>query len=314
MIIANKKIDFFLIKFPIIFPVIYFLFLKSFPNFENFIIFFTILVLAEPHFAATWPFFIHKSNKEYIKSKRNELVFTPILIAILSIIGFFYFNKLFLLIFYAANIYHVTRQSFGICKLYSKNSDEIKFQEYLIYFFNGLFFLIGFFRFYLPVIGDDFIQTLNVIVLTLITCSIVYNVMKYKISDRILTFFTGCIIFYPICFVDNAVHAILMGVTMHYTQYIVLTYKITKKREVESNHIEKSSIFLNYKYIVTLIIYAVVMFAFSMSKISDHEFIKNLILIPILGQLLHFYIDSQLWKFSEEHNRNNVLKYIKDKW
>ena len=38
--------------------------------------------------------------------------------------------------------------------------------------------------------------------------------------------------------------------------------------------------------------------------------LSNLIIIPIIGQMLHFYLDSQLWKFSFLHNRENVLKYI----
>ena len=38
--------------------------------------------------------------------------------------------------------------------------------------------------------------------------------------------------------------------------------------------------------------------------------LSNLIIIPIIGQMLHFYLDSQLWKFSIKHNRDNVLKYI----
>ena len=44
---------------------------------------------------------------------------------------------------------------------------------------------------------------------------------------------------------------------------------------------------------------------------NDSEFLKNLIFIPITGQMLHFYLDSQLWKFSESHNRENILKYLK---
>ena len=43
-------------------------------------------------------------------------------------------------------------------------------------------------------------------------------------SENFLTFVTGCLIFYPMCFVSNPVHAIIMGVTMHYTQYLYLTY------------------------------------------------------------------------------------------
>ena len=43
----------------------------------------------------------------------------------------------------------------------------------------------------------------------------------------------------------------------------------------------------------------------------DESFLKNLIVFPLIGQMLHFYLDSQLWKFSEPHNRRFVLKYIK---
>jgi len=44
---------------------------------------------------------------------------------------------------------------------------------------------------------------------------------------------------------------------------------------------------------------------------NDTEFLKNLIIIPITGQMLHFYLDSQIWKFSIKHNRENILRYIK---
>ena len=43
---------------------------------------------------------------------------------------------------------------------------------------------------------------------------------------------------------------------------------------------------------------------------NDSEILNSLIVIPITGQMLHFYLDSQLWKFSEEHNRDNILKYL----
>ena len=41
----------------------------------------------------------------------------------------------------------------------------------------------------------------------------------------------------------------------------------------------------------------------------DQAKIKQTI-IPIIGQMLHFYLDSQLWKFSEKHNRDNILVHI----
>ena len=39
--------------------------------------------------------------------------------------------------------------------------------------------------------------------------------------------------------------------------------------------------------------------------------ISYLLFIPLTGQILHFYLDSFLWKFREEHHRNVTLKYLK---
>ena len=54
--------QFFLVKFPIIFPLIYFFILYQFPQLETYLILLTILLLGETHFGATWPFFLDKSN------------------------------------------------------------------------------------------------------------------------------------------------------------------------------------------------------------------------------------------------------------
>ena len=64
----NKELLF--IKFPIIFPITYGSILYLFPNFEIQLIFITILLLAETHFAATWPFLLHKVNFHYIQTKK----------------------------------------------------------------------------------------------------------------------------------------------------------------------------------------------------------------------------------------------------
>ena len=144
MQIYNKTEDLILIRFPIIFPLIYFFILKFFPSYENYLIIFVLFVLAEPHFAATWPFLINKTNSEYIKEKKINFIYIPLLIALISLVSFFLVKNIFLLIFFAANIFHVTRQSFGICKLYCKDISEIKFQENFIYLINLLFFSIAF--------------------------------------------------------------------------------------------------------------------------------------------------------------------------
>ena len=306
----SKTSQLLLVKFPIIFPILYGLSLFFFPYFEKEIILITILILAETHFGATWPFFVNKVNYPYLKEKKKELIFIPIVIAIFSLIGFIYVKNFFLLIFFAANIYHVTRQSFGVCKLYCKDSLEFKFQSNLIYITNSLLFLVAFFRFYLPLIKQEHLIFLNIIFIVLMFLISIYYIKKFNFSENYLTFLTGCIIFYPACFVGNPVHIILMGVTMHYTQYLYLTNHVHQSRteiNIQNEKYKKKSI---YSFFIIIIIYSLIMTFFSTMGKSDDNFYKELIIIPILGQMLHFYIDSQVWKFSEKHNRDNVLQHL----
>ena len=67
MIVDKFNLEFNLVKFPILFPIIYGLILYSLPQYETVLIFITILLLAETHFGATWPFFLNKSNSDLIE-------------------------------------------------------------------------------------------------------------------------------------------------------------------------------------------------------------------------------------------------------
>jgi hypothetical protein len=97
-----------------------------------------------------------------------------------------------------------------------------------------------------------------------------------------------------------------MGVTMHYSQYLVLTYKITKNRELKVD-INNN----NYNFIFIVTFYSILMTLFSLSGKISSEFMGSLLVIPITAQMLHFYLDSRLWKFSDAHNRKAVLEYLK---
>ena len=286
---------------------------KVFPQFETELIIITILLLAETHFGATWPFLIDRVNYPFIIKNRVSLIFFPVIIVIFSTIGFFVVNKLFLLIFFAANMYHVTRQSFGVGKLYCFNDQEKRYQENLIYLINFIFFLIGYLRFYIPIINESNFLYVNVAVaLLLIILSLIY-LFKFGFSENFLVFLTGCLIFYPICFVQNPVHAIIMGVTMHYTQYLYFTYKVCDLRNrVDENNNDKKQMFSSkiYNYLGIIIVYSIIMTGLSLFGKYEASILKNLMLIPIIGQMLHFYLDSQLWKFSDKYNRDNTLIYL----
>ena len=306
--ILNK--EFLLVKFPIFFPILYISVLYTFPNFETQLVFITILLLAETHFGATWPFFLSKVNYPHILKNKISLIYVPAILALLCLIGFFLIKSLFLLIFFAANVFHVTRQSFGITNLYTKDLIEKNNYINVIYLFNSAFFLIAFFRFYIPLIKTQNLLALNLLVIFSMLCFFVYFIYKFKFSENFFTMVTGVLIFYPVCFVDNPVHAIIMGVTMHYSQYLFLTNKVLKERN--KNELLKSSgisIFKN-KFLITIVIYSLVMSILSIFGKHETAILSNLIIIPITGQMLHFYLDSQLWKFSESHNRDNILKYL----
>jgi len=307
MIEYFKNKELLLVKFPILFPIIYGIILFSFPQYETHLIFLTILILAETHFGATWPFFINKVNYTFIKENKIFLILLPFLLFIFCIIGFFFFKNFFLLIFFAANVFHVTRQSYGVMNLYTQDVVQKKVYSNLIYIFNSIFFLIAFLRFYIPVIKTENLLLLNSAIIISLAFIFLRYLIKFKFSENYLTMITGVIIFYPVCFVSNPVHAIIMGVTMHYSQYLYLTGKVIKKRSLELG--QKKNDFKGF--LIVILSYSLVMSILSIFGKNDSELLKNLIFIPIAGQMLHFYLDSQLWKFSISHNRENILKYIK---
>ena len=307
MIEYFKNKELLLVKFPILFPIIYGIILFSFPQYETHLIFLTILILAETHFGATWPFFINKVNYTFIKENKIFLILLPFLLFIFCIIGFFFFKNFFLLIFFAANVFHVTRQSYGVMNLYTQDVVQKKVYSNLIYIFNSIFFLIAFLRFYIPVIKTENLLLLNSAIIISLAFIFLRYLIKFKFSENYLTMITGVIIFYPVCFVSNPVHEIIMGVTMHYSQYLYLTGKVIKKRSLELG--QKKNDFKGF--LIVILSYSLVMSILSIFGKNDSELLKNLIFIPIAGQMLHFYLDSQLWKFSISHNRENILKYIK---
>ena len=304
------KKEVFFVKFPIIFPILYLIVLYSFPGLETLLIFITILLLAETHFGATWPFFLDKVNFPHILKNKLSFIYIPISITVLCLVSFILIKNLFLLIFFAANVYHVTRQSFGITNLYTKELNQKKFYINTIYIFNFIFFLIAFLRFYLQIIIEEHLIFLNVIMIFTLILTFCYLALKFKVSENFLTMVTGVLIFYPVCFVSNPVHAIIMGVTMHYSQYLYLTNKVLSKRTHQKDVFESKNFFLKYKFLITIVIYSIIMSVLSIFGKNDSVILSSLIIIPITGQMLHFYLDSQLWKFSEEHNRENILKFL----
>ena len=276
--------QFFLVKFPIIFPAIYAFILFQFPSLETILIITTVFILAETHFGATWPFFLDKINYPFITKNRIPLIIMPMFIIIFSLIGFFFFNKFFLLIFLAINMYHVTRQSVGVFKLYSKNILENNCQERLTYLFNLAFFLIAFFKFYIPVINENNNLIVNIFFIILFFLITIYYLNKFKFSENFFIFMTGCLIFAPVLFVNNPIHVITMGVTMHYTQYLYLTYSVYSSRKSSLTLINPINFFnKNYSFFIMIFFYGFIVYFALIDGVTISENIILLVMASIVG-------------------------------
>ena len=67
----------------------------------------------------------------------------------------------------------------------------------------------------------------------------------------------------------------------------------------------------NYSFLLVILAYGLVMSLLSLTGANNpDEVFKSLIIIPITGQMLHFYLDAYLWKFSVKHNRGVTLKHM----
>ncbi len=90
------------------------------------------------------------------------------------------------------------------------------------------------------------------------------------------------------------------------------TSVIVYRRQLPAEDIIKKNTLKKYliKFYLIIIIYSIFMTFFSSFEQSQNEMLKQLILIPILFQLLHFYLDGLLWRFSFKENILNTLQYI----
>jgi hypothetical protein len=79
---------------------------------------------------------------------------------------------------------------------------------------------------------SKFNLTIFCIILVIITLGIYAYLFKF--NENIFCLMTGILIFFPVCFLENPVHLILLGVTMHYSQYITMTYKVTVARKIKN--------------------------------------------------------------------------------
>lgn len=319
--IISKKLDFILIQFPIWIPILFLSVTNLFPELYK-VVLILYLIFGEIHFGSTFIFFLDKKYRELFQDEKYIFLFWPVLIILFCIFFSFVFSVsavLFLILLF--NFYHVNRQSIGILKLYgnTKNQTLNNHSIFLLYTISLSLCLIGVLKFiFKSELYFYYSSKINLIIIFLIIISILYIFINLIMSNNkdfslLTNFSTGVLIFSPVLFCDNIIDVFAIGVGMHYMQYIAITWAVFHRKAVkkyESGDKQFIKIGSLKKIIFYLLFYSILMVYFSNLNIEYKNEQIGIYLIPILFQLMHFYIDMFIWKFSSKHTRENLNPYI----
>lgn len=298
--ILGPKKDILFIFFPFWIGVFYLSLVGIFPQYSNLIFIFFLCFFGETHFACTWLFFANKENKGFIKKNRLIFIYFPILILTVYFLLAYVDLTTAILLAGIASAIHVTRQSIGVGRLSGIKKDSV--YEYCIYVFSGVGLLGGFLRFKSDLFAFDFSYwtELGCACIVFLIAMALYGLRQNL--NQFCAFLTGSIIYLSYIFVDRPSDAIAIGVGMHWCQYLALTYKVYKNEFKFNNSI--------IIVVFSIFFYAIVMTFFETNgflNVYQNSNITNyLLLVPLTGQVLHYWYDAFLWRFSNEHIKSTV--------
>jgi len=155
--------------------------------------------------------------------------------------------------------------------------------------------------------------TIAFITITLIIITFLMKLKNEFNLDNILNYLTGIGVFLPIFFCDEIIHVFAMGVAMHYVQYIYITKSILNRKFISLSRPENKNIFRFFSpkiLFLYLFIYSILMIYFSNLNLDYKSEKFGIYIVPIIFQLLHFYFDMFLWRFSSEHTQKNLTPYL----
>ena len=103
-------------------------------------------------------------------------------------------------------------------------------------------------------------------------------------------------------FLSNPFDAMVVGVGAHWCQYLALNYKIYLSKESNQSYVLMILFFI--------ILYSLIMTYFGFELYTLNDYSNLLVLIPLTGNMFHFYTDMYIWKFSDPHVRESIGKKI----
>ncbi|MDA8536952.1 hypothetical protein N9L23_06330 [Alphaproteobacteria bacterium] len=259
-------------------------FIPLIPQFENSFFDLRIAVmflLAEPHFAMTIPLLY--GYRSLFRRRVGSFIVVPLIIVFLGGILFYTNQKLFFLIFMAANVYHVNRQSRAFYSLQtSERGISANVYEIALH--------LAFFAYFGAFLKNEYAIAVIVIAALTIVCTLLAFLMVRKPVNAIkysASFLQGFAVFLPLALFEDMMTAFAIGISIHYLQYLGISMLVCKK----------GFGFKFFPLILFLLAYAVLSSAALAGLITDDR-VSLIILVPTLLQLLHFYFDGLIWRRS----------------
>ena len=332
--------------FPFWFSVLYYLALHLFQQFEGLLFLLTYICLAETHFASTWFMFFDSKLRIYFSKRWIIFYLVPALIMIYSIlsVSIIPIGPLIGMAMIFSAI-HVTGQSFGFVNLYRNlsnvtNKNRRQFDRNLIYAGAAFFLGIGFYRLFLN--NEFFKLTISPFPIELFSV-VRFLALFWIVGSGMVAIFSlkaiirdekrnpeasvwywivllySAALYSPYCFVTRPEHAVAMGVGIHFIQYLGITWHLNKNKSKRGNEIISAEPIYNWifsaplNFIVVVLLYAFLMALIRQGELTNFNLeLNNRLYALVIGlQMVHYHVDSFIWRFSVPEVRNQIVPYLK---
>ncbi len=150
-LVGGGVYDLLLICIPLFVPISYYTLTIYLPSYNSLLFFIYLFILGETHFGATWLFFLYPNNRAWVMKNKYYSIYIPVIVIVALIILSIRSINFVLLLILIYNVFHVTRQSTGVIKLYADRNSNIKIELIYIYISNILCVAVGLFRFIIPI-------------------------------------------------------------------------------------------------------------------------------------------------------------------
>lgn len=339
--IIHKRFDLAFFILPVFLGLAYFALVYSLPQYATLLTIVVWMLFAQTHFGSTWFIYFDKINRAHYYKNPGIYYITPLaLFAGALMLG--YAQPLLLSALVSAiSLYHVTKQNIGILQLYrvrSKDFDpHIKKIENATVFSATFFFggygalhLAEFQPFLAPVrlLAEIGVWVLFISAVIGFLGVLYFYLRKETLSLPRASFFALSMLMYsPYLYIALLMQsnfqmetATLTALLAHYMQYLGLVWLMQRNKYRYDSTFGTENPFLatisqNLLYGFVLILgYAALMAYFRWiipSQATSDTLVRVVPHIVLAFTLVHFYIDSFIWRFRDPFIKETVAPFIK---